>query len=123
MDLAGYATERRPKMTAGELVGLFAIRAPGKVPTPEAAAVLAECLEAIDDDVLAGWVADASELAGDLDMPADVRRLAAALAAVAESILTDDALADWDRVLDLIDAAISVGFERRPHSASERRSA
>jgi hypothetical protein len=106
VNLAAYPKERRPAMTAGELVGLFGVNAPGRRATPEAVALLATTLEASAEDVLVGFYADASELAGDLDQSPTVRRLAAALAATCESILLAE-LADWDAVFSLIDAGIA----------------
>jgi len=102
VNLAGYATERRPAMTAAELVELFGIPWAG-MPTEDALALFANYFEGRDDDVLVGWAVDASELAGDLGQPFEVRHLAACLARVCESVLTD-ALADWDCVADLIAA-------------------
>lgn len=100
VNLAGYPTERRAAMTSAELVNLWGIGWDG-VPTCDALALIAATVEARDDDVLVGWVADCGELAGDLRQPFEVRQLAACLARVCEGVLTDG-LADWDAVGDLI---------------------
>jgi hypothetical protein len=102
VNVSGYPTERRPALSADELVDLFGIPAGGRV-TPEAVAVMADCLEGLDELVLVGLVVDAGELAADLEQPASVRRLAAGLASACESAVTAS-LCDWDAVWDMLEA-------------------
>ena len=102
MNVSGYATEWRRRMSAGELVALFGIPHRGR-PTPEAVALFAELFERIGDDELVGFVVDCGQLAGELGQSPEVRRLAAAVASCAESAVVTG-LTDWDAVLDLLDA-------------------
>jgi hypothetical protein len=111
MNTTGYATERRPCMSAGELVSLFGIPHEG-YPTPEAIALFAELFEGMDDDTLVGFVVDCGELAGELHQPPEVRRLAAALASCAESAVVTG-LTDWDAVFDLLDAGKAASHTER----------
>jgi hypothetical protein len=103
MNVAEYPTEVRRRMSAAELVELFGIPHRG-YPTPDAIALFAALFEDFDDDILVGFVVDCGELAGELDQPPEVRRLAAAVASCAESALVTG-LTDWDAVLDLLHAA------------------
>ena len=66
--------------------------------------VVAEMFEEILEEELVGIVADAGEIAADLDQPAHIRRLAAAVACVGESTL-ESGLADWDAVCDLLETS------------------
>jgi hypothetical protein len=102
VNVAGYPTEQRPRLTPAELVDMFGVPTRGE-PTPEAAAVLAVALESIPEAELVGLAVDCSELAGELGQPAHVRVLAAALACVTEGIL-ETGLADWDATLALVEA-------------------
>ena len=98
MKLTGYTKTWRPAMSAETLVRLF-----GRWPDrDESIPALAGALEDFEPDELAGLVADASKIAASLGDRPGVRRLAACVAIVAESVLRDG-LADWDAVHDLIE--------------------
>ena len=107
MNLSAFPRERRACMRPSELASLY-----GNWPNaPETVPVLAEVFdELLDESELVGLVADASELAARLDVPAATRRLAACVASAAESALAGG-LTAWDRVVDVIEAGEAVRAE------------
>jgi hypothetical protein len=111
---AGHTPTLRRVLTPQRMVELFTVR---RVGTEDAPAILAEVFESFDDDELVGLVIDAGALAGDLNQPPGIRRLAASLACVAESALTG--LTSWDALYDLIDAGLAVRAHERNTDGSK----
>ena len=106
MNTTGYAKEDRACLSPGELVRMFGVSAQAP-PTVDGLALLAGALEDFTEAELVGLYADCSELAARLDLPAEVRRLAAIVASVTEEIVASG-LADWSRIEELIEAGQAV---------------
>ena len=111
MNTSSYPKSLRPVLTAEGLVSTFDPWGDARLDRSNRLEVVASVFENIDREELVGLVVDGSALAGELDQPPVIRRLAATVAVVAESALTGST--DWDAVVDLADAASAVNNTKR----------
>jgi hypothetical protein len=116
VNTTGSVRERRPVLSAAEMVGLFGCTG-GNRPLrdgelEEIASRAAAVFDPLDAAELVGLWADCSAIAADLDQALGVRRLAATVALAAESA-HDDGQVSWDRALDYIAAGEYLNYEQR----------
>jgi hypothetical protein len=106
MNLSAYPRERRRAMSGDTLASMFGMRGVGAV-TPDEIVLVGDWFEGLDELEAVGLLTDASQIAGDLDASPEMRRLAACVSCVCESVLTAPFIS-WDALAGLADASRAV---------------
>src|ERR1035437_2156414 len=115
MNTSGYTRERRPAMTAEELVRIFDLPGrydPARGDLGELASRAAAVFDILDDDEAVAIAVDASEIVRAADQPPRVKSLASTVARCAESRAVDG-FTDWEKALDWVEACEHADTERK----------